>query len=122
MEQETNQSQYKHFNRLLVIFCIVLLLSSLVFFLLLNFKINKLDREFNEEYQPVFEENNVENEKTNYILKEYNGKIGIFENDALIYTLDTYVFTLPENDKKLLKDGITVSTKEELYELLEEYY
>lgn len=122
MEQETNQSQYKHFNRLLVIFCIVLLLSSLVFFLLLNFKINRLDREFNEEYQPVFEENNVENEKTNYILKEYNGKIGIFENDALIYTLDTYVFTLPENDKKLLKDGITVSTKEELYELLEEYY
>ncbi|MBO5092213.1 MAG: hypothetical protein J6C61_07010 [Clostridia bacterium] len=122
MEQETNQSQYKHFNRLLVIFCIVLLLSSLVFFLLLNFKINRLDREFNEEYQPVFEENNVENEKTTYILKEYNGKIGIFENDALIYTLDTYVFTLPENDKKLLKDGITVSTKEELYELLEEYY
>lgn len=122
MEQETNQSQYKHFNRLLVIFCIVLLLSSLVFFLLLNFKINRLDREFNEEYQPVFEENNVENEKTTYILKEYNGKIGIFENDALIYTLDTYVFTLPENDKKLLKDGIIVSTKEELYELLEEYY
>lgn len=122
MEQETNQSQYKHFNRLLVIFCIVLLLSSLVFFLLLNFKINRLDREFNEEYQPVFEENNVENEKTTYVLKEYNGKIGIFENDALIYTLDTYVFTLPENDKKLLKDGITVSTKEELYELLEEYY
>ena len=122
MEQETNQSQYKHFNRLLVIFCIVLLLSSLVFVLLLNFKINRLDREFNEEYQPVFEENNVENEKTTYILKEYNGKIGIFENDALIYTLDTYVFTLPENDKKLLKDGITVSTKEELYELLEEYY
>lgn len=122
MEQETNQSQYKHFNRLLVIFCIVLLLSSLVFFLLLNFKINRLDREFDEEYQPVFEENNVENEKTTYILKEYNGKIGIFENDALIYTLDTYVFTLPENDKKLLKDGITVSTKEELYELLEEYY
>lgn len=122
MEQETNQSQYKHFNRLLVIFCIVLLLSSLLFFLLLNFKINRLDREFNEEYQPVFEENNVENEKTTYILKEYNGKIGIFENDALIYTLDTYVFTLPENDKKLLKDGITVSTKEELYELLEEYY
>jgi hypothetical protein len=32
------------------------------------------------------------------------------------------VFTLPENDKKLLKDGIVVSTKEELYELLEEYY
>ena len=122
MEQETNQSQYKHFNRLLVIFCIVLLLSSLLFFLLLNFKINRLDREFNEEYQPVFEENNVENEKKTYILKEYNGKIGIFENDALIYTLDTYVFTLPENDKKLLKDGITVSTKEELYELLEEYY
>lgn len=122
MEQETNQSQYKHFNRLLVIFCIVLLLSSLVFFLLLNFKINRLDREFDEEYQPVFEENNVENEKTTYILKEYNGKIGIFENDALIYTLDTYVFTLPENDKKLLKDGISVSTKEELYELLEEYY
>jgi hypothetical protein len=122
MEQETNQGQYKSFNRLLAIFCIILLLSSLIFFLLLNFKINRLNSEFEEEYQPVFEENSIQAEKISYILREYNGKIGIFENEALIYTLDTYVFTLPENDKKLLKDGIVVSTKEELYELLEEYY
>ena len=122
MEQENNQNQYKHFNRLLVIFCIVLLLSSVIFFLILNIKINKLDKELKVDYQPVFEENQVHIEKTTYTLREYNGKIGIFENEALIYTLDTYVFTLPENDKKLLKDGIEVSTKEELYELLEEYY
>ena len=57
-----------------------------------------------------------------FVLKEYNGKIGVYENESLIYTLDIYVFTLPEVDKQLLKDGIIVSTKEKLYELIEEYY
>ena len=56
------------------------------------------------------------------MLKEYNGKIGVYENEALVYTIDTYVFTLPETDKQLLRDGIVTANKIELYELMEAYY
>ena len=56
------------------------------------------------------------------MLKEYNGKIGVYENNALVYTLDTYIFTLPEIDKQLLREGIITVDKTELYELIEEYY
>ena len=48
--------------------------------------------------------------------------IGVYENAALIYTLDTYVFTLPDIDKQLLREGIITASKTELYELIEEYY
>ncbi len=122
MEQETNQGQYKQFNKLLIIFCLILVLTSIVFYTMIAIKINSLNKNQKNDDLPVFEETIDFDSKTSYILKEYNGKIGIFENEALIYTLDTYIFTLPEKDKKLLKDGIEVSTKEELYELIEEYY
>ena len=85
---------------------------------------NKIENSINNALKteiPVFDET-IEEQTTEYTLKEYNGKIGVFENGALIYTLDTYVFTLPQNDKKLLTDGITVSTEKELIELLEYYY
>lgn len=61
-------------------------------------------------------------DKTIYMLREYNGKIGVYENEALVYTIDTYVFTLPEVDKQLLKEGIIAVNKAELYSLIEEYY
>ena len=65
---------------------------------------------------------NITEEKKLYEVKEYNGRIGIFEDESLIYTLDVYVFTLPENDRQLLSDGIKAESKEELYRILEEYY
>ena len=71
--------------------------------------------DFNEDKAPA-EEKNV------YELKEYNGKIGVYKNDALVYTINTYVFTLPESDKSLLKEGIKVYSEGELRELIEEYY
>ena len=65
---------------------------------------------------------NITEEKKLYEVKEYNGRIGIFEDESLIYTLDVYVFTLPENDRQLLSDGIKAESQEELYRILEEYY
>lgn len=65
--------------------------------------------------------NVTENEKS-YEVKEYNGRIGVFEDNSLLYTVDVYVFTLPKSDQKLLSDGIKADSKEELNEILEEYY
>lgn len=117
MEQENNEKQGKQFYHLLFIFSLLLISAFIVFYFFIGKKIDNITL---NETAPTF--NEVTEGNTKYILKEYNGKIGIFENEALIYTLDTYIFTLPQNDKKLLNDGIEVSTKEELYELLEEYY
>ena len=118
MEQENNKKQFmQNYLGFVVLFVLIFAIMT-VYFLLISNKIEKITYEDSE---AVFEETNV-NEKTIYTVKEYNGKIGIFENEALIYTLDTYVFTLPEYDKKLLSSGIEASTQEELYEIIEEYY
>ena len=117
MEQENKEKQGIQYYHLLFIFSLLLITLFIFFYFLLDRKIENISI---IENIPIFNELQESNNK--YILKEYNGKIGIFENEALIYTLDTYIFTLPQNDKKLLDDGIEVSTKEELYDLLEEYY
>lgn len=118
MEQENNKKQFiQNYLGFIVLFLLIFAVMT-VYFLLISNKIKKITYENSEQ---VFE-NAEALEKTTYTVKEYNGKIGIFENEALIYTLDTYVFTLPEYDKKLLSSGIFVSTKEELYEIIEEYY
>ena len=118
MEQENNKKQIVQNYLFTAIMFILIFAVMTTYFLLISRKIEKITSENTES---VFEETSA-NEKTVYTVKEYNGKIGIFENESLIYTLDRYVFTLPEYDKKLLSSGIEVSTKEELYEIIEEYY
>ena len=121
MEQETKEMHDKQYFRIIFIFSIILIALFGIFYFLISDKITSTVKDINNNDIPVFDQN-VQETEIEYVLKEYNGKIGIFENEALIYTLDTYVFTLPENDKKLLSEGIVVSTQEELYELLEQYY
>lgn len=121
MEQETKEFQDKQYFRASFIFSIILIVVFGIFYFLVSSKIDRSIENIKENDVAVFEETE-EAIETIYVLKEYNGKIGIFENEALIYTLDTYIFTLPENDKKLLTEGISVSTQEELYDLLEQYY
>ena len=61
-------------------------------------------------------------ESEEYLVKEYRGQIGIFSTDGtLLEVLDTYVKTLPEADRALLGEGISVKTKAELNSLIEDY-
>ena len=50
-------------------------------------------------------------ESTVYTVREHCGRIGIFEDgyDEPSIILDVYVFTLPEKDKEMLKEGFTVN-------------
>ena len=118
MEQENNGKQImKIYQGLLVLFILIFAVMT-IYLLIISKKIENITE---NNVQDVFEEvTNIE--KTVYTVKEYNGKIGVYENEALIYTLDRHVFTLPEYDKKLLSSGIVVSTEEELYKIIEEYY
>ena len=129
MEQKIEENVYiekKIFIFSVFILTVLIVTAIMISYLLLNNKIAETNTSNKtvEPDIPVFEEQEetLDNEEIQYLLKEYNGKIGVYENDALIYTIDTYVFTLPELDKQLLRDGIIATSKEELYELIEEYY
>lgn len=57
-----------------------------------------------------------------YIVKELDGFIAVFDgNGGLLKMTDINTKTLPASDRKLLKEGITVSESEELYEVLSDY-
>ena len=57
-----------------------------------------------------------------YLVKEYQGKIGIFSTDGLLLEIiDTYVKTLPKSDQNLLKEGIYLEDERELLELIQDY-
>ena len=128
MEQKNEENVYIE-KRIFVFssFLLSVLVISSIFliYLLLSNKISRINTfdSSTEPDIPAYE--NIDDNKTQeitYMLKEYNGKIGVYENEALVYTIDTYVFTLPETDKQLLRDGIVTANKIELYELMEAYY
>lgn len=58
-----------------------------------------------------------------YTVKEYNGSIGVFygasDKPALVY--DIPVYTLPDADRQLLKDGISAESSDELNRIIEDY-
>ena len=57
-----------------------------------------------------------------WIVREYEEKIGVFsENDELLLVIDTYTKTLPETDRRLLKEGILITSREALYSIIEDY-
>ncbi len=60
-------------------------------------------------------------EKT-YILKDYNGRIALFEKGSTepIEVYDIFTQSLPEKDIKIIKDGITVN-QADIQLILEEY-
>lgn len=62
-------------------------------------------------------------ETTDYVVKAFNGKIGVFikDSETPVQTLDVPVDTLPEQDRAVLEAGITVTGRENLRKTLEDY-
>ena len=57
-----------------------------------------------------------------YTVKEYLEKIGIFDSEGrLLQILEVYIKTLPEADKRLLREGFEVSGKKQLNSIIEDY-
>ncbi len=70
------------------------------------------------------EEKNTQNKETeDFIIKEYNGSVAVFENGKNLpfKTTETMVADLPTADRELLKKGINVGSPEELSRILEDY-
>lgn len=73
---------------------------------------------------PSISENNSESQiPYSYIMKLYNGKIGIFRiGEAEPFeTLDTDIKDLPQGDIELLTDGIRLQSAAELQRAVEDY-
>ena len=67
-------------------------------------------------------ESDTETQKTEYLIKSHEGKIGIFtENGTLIRIIDVYIKTLPKADRRLLEKGFTVTDEAELRAILQDY-
>ncbi len=116
--------------------CLLVLFSATVFILLQSLrqsKETKREGETKEIYVYLPQEDSApeseaesdskgEEKKEEYLVREYRGQIGVFSADGtLLEILDTYVKTLPEADRVLLGEGISIKTKEELNSLIEDY-
>ncbi len=113
-------------------FLLLLLLTSFVFLYVLDqSKEAPLDGKPKEIYVYLPQEDtetesheqpSATEEEEKFIVKEYQGRIGIFSSEGrLLDVIDTYVKTLPEADRSLLGEGILVKTKEALNSLVEDY-
>lgn len=61
-------------------------------------------------------------ETVSFILKEYDGYIGIFDNaGVLIDVIDVQIKSLPEADRNMLRTGIYAFSQNELMSLIEDY-
>ena len=71
---------------------------------------------------PQTEPNSETEEERIWLIREYEGRIGIFDEDGtLLDMIDIYVKTLPETDKRLLKDGIRITSEQALRAIIEDY-
>jgi len=75
---------------------------------------NKTETEEYTQTRPVGEE---------YILREYDGRIGVFrpENNEPIQVIQVYVMYLPEFDKQALQAGIRVIGEDELFGMIADF-
>lgn len=99
-----------------------LLLSVILTTLCLSVSVNVKVKHLEEKIlSPSIEASIAMNEK--FILREYEGRIGIFvagEKEPL-EVLNVFVFTLPTTDRAALKIGITVYGADALRTLIEDF-
>ena len=85
-----------------------------------DIRIDNLDKKMENGYTAAI---SVSSGVSVYILREYEGKIGIFSSESKTpqQLLDVYVFTLPEADRIALRSGIRVYSSDALRSLIEDF-
>lgn len=64
----------------------------------------------------------IEETQVEYTLRDYGGKVAVFENDSStpMVVYEIYTHLLPENDIEMLRRGIKIATREQLQTCLED--
>ena len=71
---------------------------------------------------PSTDKSDIFEDSERYLIKEYMGKIGIFNAEgSLIDVIEVYTKTLPEADRRLLGEGFEVVGKKQLNSIIEDY-
>ena len=127
MEQNDSNCKTVSKKQYFLTVAFLLLLMLTLFFSLYNSLNERIERNTNSIKKidiPVFNQSNNSNINIyhKYLLKEYDGILAVYKDNDLQYTVDIYVFTLPEADKKLLSQGIEVSSEHELNDIISSYY
>ncbi len=94
-------------------------------------KVNVLQKRVTEQTQesetaapPVNEEVMAEiTSQRLYVLGVRDGKLTVYASDGttIVEILSTYIYYLPENDRRALSEGIDVYSSEELSSLIQDY-
>ena len=67
-------------------------------------------------------ESATETQKTEYLVKSHEGKIGIFtDKGTLVRVIDVNIKTLPKADRRLLEKGFSVTNEDELRSIIQDY-
>ena len=80
-----------------------------------------------EKYVYVYADPKEEDETSDikeetWVVREHEQRIAIFSGDGrLLEELEIHTNTLPRADRSLLREGITVTSRSELYALIEDY-
>lgn len=103
----------------------LLLLSAVILFLIMS-RDTPPESPAETEVVYVYKDQSIESNSTTseegWVVREYEEQIAIFRpNGTLVRVLDTYTKTLPEADRRLLREGIAIQTEAELYSLIEDY-
>ena len=121
MEQNNQYIDKKQFILSIMLLVGLTITLFIGLFTLLNNKIEKISLKISDPTE-IYIETSKTVEETDYLVKEFNGKIGVYLNGDFQYDLDIYVITLPEKDKQLLSEGIRASSEQELNEIISTYY
>lgn len=125
LKSSNDEYNYKKSKFLIAVLTIIILAVFIIAFLNLNSQINKLSVKINEiEQQPVFKEEPSipQDEKNIYSIKDINGRIFALENEEIIEDLGIITATLTEKEKKLLQQGVSTSSLQELNEIISCFY
>lgn len=123
MEQKNEFIEKKYFVLTILLLTTIMLILFISSYLLSNKRIKSIEGGAYENVITVFKEESEEaSSNDKYIIKDFNGKIGVYKNNDIQYTIDVYIFTLPEKDKNLLSQGIEVSSEQEIEKILSCYY
>lgn len=120
------------FTLILSVSFLALMIGTCVFFKLKLDSISKEKPEIitvteyvyiNKEEDASISTGNDDIEEENFLVKEHLGLIGIFslENGEIRYVIERYTKTLPEADKRLLKEGFVVIGMNGIYSVIEDY-
>ena len=94
----------------------------------LNLRIDSLEAgsrelfDFVADIQSGAEADTPASSQKKYVIREHNGKIGIFlPSGELLREFGVYVKTLPASDRELLRKGIEIGDDSQLYSIIQDY-